>query len=732
METPTRPSGRKPQWRSAFLAAMLAIGFVAGCGTDPPDEDTRCSADGDCPDDKYCSDDNYCRSDCDPATVGACEPNEICTSRGECTVENCSEDADCPARAYCGGEVCRRECNPGDGSSCREERTCTDRGRCVPPGECATDSDCTEPPEPTCEGDNRVTFSADGICDVANEKAQCVYPREENAEACTYGCEEGECQPDPCRDVTCDSPPVAECSSDDSELITYRSPGTCQSNEGGECTYQEERMGCPDGCSDGECNASPCADVTCDDPPSDTCDGEVAVSYEQSGECRETGTGTTCDYNPSYAYCTYKQTTCTSATCKNPIGQTGGIVIAEYMADPAGRTDAAGEWFEVHNAGSSEVNLRDWIIRSLGNSDHTVGTDVKIPAGDRAVLARSLDPTDDGSVSVDHRFSNVRLGNDTDWLRLVNSGGDVVDHVYWESGTILEGDSRKLDSAATVSVEANDNPTNWCPSFASSEELPNGEDYGSPGAMNPACSSDPCADYTCEEPEGFCDQGDAVRPTMSSATCSEDELNNPDCDWGTRRFNCTSSEMCADGYCRPVPPPNAPGQGDIVITEVMGDPDAVSDSTGEWVELYNTTSSKVSLFSLVFEDSETGRVDDEYTIENWNAEIPAGGYALLARETDTAQNGGIQGAYNYNGGHLKNSPSGMTLRLVRQNGTVVDESYYGDPTTGESQQLSFDKYAQGASNPAGTNDTSTNWCAPTNTFSSGDKGTPGADNRTCP
>jgi hypothetical protein len=30
MEKPRRPSGRKPQWRSAFLAAMLAIGFVAG------------------------------------------------------------------------------------------------------------------------------------------------------------------------------------------------------------------------------------------------------------------------------------------------------------------------------------------------------------------------------------------------------------------------------------------------------------------------------------------------------------------------------------------------------------------------------------------------------------------------------------------------------------------------------------------------------------------------------
>lgn len=732
MEKCTRPWRLGAWWGTAFVAALVALGSVAGCGTDPPDEETRCSADGDCPDGEYCSGDNYCVRDCDPAAEDPCDGNQFCTDRGECTMEECSEDADCPSGYHCGGDFCGRDCDPDDGSACSEGRMCTDRGRCAPPGECTRDADCNEPPAPFCEEDTRVTFSGEGLCNFESGQAECVYPREENAETCQYGCTDGECQPDPCENKTCESPPPAECSSDGSELITYRSPGMCQSDAGGECNYQEERMGCPNGCSDGECNASACANVTCDDPPSDTCDGEVAVSYEQSGECRETENGTTCDYGASYAYCEYKNTTCSSATCQNPIGQSGGLVITEYMADPAARTDAAGEWFEVHNTGSSEVNLRDWTLRSLGNTDHTIGTDVTIPAGDRAVLARSFDPTNDGSVSVDHRFSSVRLANDTDWLRLVNPNGDVVDHVYWKDGTILEGHSRKLDPSATVSAESNDNPTHWCPSLSSSEELPNGEDYGSPGAVNPSCTSDPCANYTCEEPEGFCDQGDAVRPTMSSATCSEDELNNPDCDWGIQRFSCTSSEMCADGYCRPVPPPNAPGQGDIVITEIMGDPDAVSDSTGEWVELYNTTSSKLSLFSLVFEDSETGRASDAYTIMNWNAEIPAGGYAVLVRSTDTAQNGGIQGAYNYNGGHLKNSPSGMTLRLVRQNGTVVDEAYYGEPTTGESQQLSFDKYAQGASNPAGNNDSSTNWCAPTSTYSSGDKGTPGSDNRTCP
>ena len=46
----------------------------------------------------------------------------------------------------------------------------------------------------------------------------------------------------------------------------------------------------------------------------------------------------------------------------------------------------------------------------------------------------------------------------------------------------------------------------------------------------------------------------------------------------------------------------AQSAGDIVVTEFMADSDAVSDTVGEWLEIYNATTSAIDLNGWTIKD----------------------------------------------------------------------------------------------------------------------------------
>lgn len=663
----------------------------------------------------------------------ACATDE---PEGKAVDGECESDEECSAGTYCGaaGE-CVQDCDPTSTDvQCDTGESCTADGRCVVLGECTDSGDCDSPPSTsTCDGDVRVGFEAIGECVDGGEGRVCDYSEERTP--CDFGCSAGACNADPCDGVSCNAPPAATCDGD--TRVSFESQGICV--DGG-CDYVEERQECAAGCTNGVCNTSQCDSVTCDTPPADRCDEDTAVTYAATGSCDDSTGAAICNYAPIFEGCLYTGASCDNAACVDPITQVGGVVIVEYMADPDDGFIDQNEWFEIVNVSGDSIDLTGWTIRSRGSQSDEVhviedNAETVVPDfadGDRLVFARRMGAT--GSVAVDYVYRDVSLANNTDWLQLENTAGEIVDYIYYEPGTIIEGRSRKLNPATTPTADANDDFAAWCPSLDDSESYtadpPN---YGTPGAANSQCQVDPCADWTCERPEDFCLASDsAIQYQQDTAQCEVTRFSNPRCDFMAMEVLCGSDELCASGVCEEIPA-NLPNQGDVIFTEIMGDPSEVSDANGEWFELYNTTGADVSLFSVVFEDNESGGRKDSYTILDPTAVVPAQGYIVFARNTDSAVNGGIVDAFEYTGSHLKNTvdPDTFKIRLALQDGTVIAEPYYGPVGSG-------DKVPTGASlqldagvlDAAGQSDP-TNWCAATATYGDGDRGTPGMPNESC-
>jgi len=202
---------------------------------------------------------------------------------------------------------------------------------------------------------------------------------------------------------------------------------------------------------------------------------------------------------------------------------------------------------------------------------------------------------------------------------------------------------------------------------------------------------------------GDCDDGDAT--VSPSATEVRDGQDN-DC-----------NDACDEGLI---------GVGDLVITELMKDPTEVSDADGEWFELHNPTSVDVLLCAdWTFADDDS----DSFTLASGiTVLVPAGGYAVLSRETDPGTNGGVPSDHGYaTGMQLGNGADEVVLL---HGGVEIDRIEYDDGVdwpdpTGLSISLSPTAL------DASQNDDGASWCSASSVYGDGDKGTPGAANDGC-
>jgi beta-lactamase superfamily II metal-dependent hydrolase len=404
------------------------------------------------------------------------------------------------------------------------------------------------------------------------------------------------------------------------------------------------------------------------------------------------------------------------------------LVINEVMADPAAVGDDGGEWLEVHNWGDADADLQGWTLASNNDAPHTISNSVSIPAGGYVVLGRSGNRKQNGGVSVGYVYgTGLALANTSDWLALRDPAGATVDSVAWSS--VPSGASRGVrDPSADNAAMGGTGWTTQTTSYGKG-------DRGTPGARNDgwvapvtSVAVSPSAatvapGATLQLTATATDAAGGTAAVVFAWTSADPAVATVDGSGlatgvaaGTTTVRATAPNgVYGEATLTVGTGTGGGGGGGIVVNEVMANPGAATDDAGEWLEVYNWGSASVDLKGWRLASNN----DAGHTIAA-SVVVPAGGYAVLARNGTTSQNGGVNAAYAYGTAFtLANSADWVALRDPA--GATVDSVAWSSVPTAASRGVadaSLDNTLMGGSN----------WTTQSSTFGSGDRGTPGARN----
>lgn len=168
---------------------------------------------------------------------------------------------------------------------------------------------------------------------------------------------------------------------------------------------------------------------------------------------------------------------------------------------------------------------------------------------------------------------------------------------------------------------------------------------------------------------------------------------------------------------------DSPLPGDLIVTEIMQNPSMVSDTAGEWFEVYNATATTLDLAGLTIRDWGT----DSFSI-GAPVYVSPGEYFVFGREGNPGLNGGLTVDYVFTGMNLGNSDD--ELEIVNGGGVVIDTVVWdGGPDFPDPNGASMSLDAGILDDLL--NDDGLSWCEASSAFGMGDLGTPGAANDSC-
>jgi|GEM_PF-5245703 len=374
------------------------------------------------------------------------------------------------------------------------------------------------------------------------------------------------------------------------------------------------------------------------------------------------------------------------------------LSISEVMANPGAVADSDGEWFELHNSGSSALNLIGWSIQNQSGVGHKIEADFFIPAGGIAVFGRNDDTNSNGGVPVDYVYSGLTLPNSAGELRLVAPNDVQVDQVEWDSKT-----EPKIAAGKSIEQLGANSENSWATAWRA---WPGSKgDFGSPGALasvQPATatptatatetpkntptptktptatkSPTPTKSPTATKTHTPTKSSTPTRVPTDSSTPRPTETPRPNGTPDPTRVQSTSAStprpIAQTTDERPETqnaPPHTARYGSVLITEIMADPVAVSDGNGEWFELFNTTNEAINLRGWQIRDEGNER----HTIGN-DLIISAKEYITLARNGDRNRNGGVQAAYVFDGITLANGED--EVLLLAPDASEIDRTAWG-------------------------------------------------------
>lgn len=162
-----------------------------------------------------------------------------------------------------------------------------------------------------------------------------------------------------------------------------------------------------------------------------------------------------------------------------------------------------------------------------------------------------------------------------------------------------------------------------------------------------------------------------------------------------------------------VAPPSA---AQVVVSEIMANPQAVLDSKGEWFELHNAGAQPVNLDGWTIKDDKSN-----IHVIKGPVTINAGGFLVLGNTKDPLINGGVKVHYAYGSGfYLANATDQIVVYDDAMK--LVDRVSY-DAGAGWTIPQGASLSRRVLTAPAGPG----NWCAESAAWSgsAGDRGTPG-------